>query len=228
MRMTYPLLTAFAALQLLVLCGSAWADPCDRLPPPSVTLKRIEEPVRLDTSYNHRSLTVLGSALARPRGRVLGLTRGTARVKIEIKTASLIDSTGRWECTSPQFVVSYGFSPLTVYVASEFPAGSCAYDEIYRHELRHVKTYQEHLIGIEQDLRETLTRRFATGSPWRGPVGRTQTMLGRELNERWIPYIKREIERVESAQARIDTPDEYARVARTCHGDLRRLTRQAD
>ncbi len=218
--------TRYALAFLLIFVSSLIrADECDQLPLPSVTLKRLDEPVSLDTTYSYKSITVLGSTLHRPENRVLGLTRGTARVRFETKTALIVDRTGRYECASPQLVVTYGFSPMSVYVAKEFPKGSCAYNEIYQHELRHVKTHQDHLISIEKELTDTLNRRFATGSPWRSTVGQTRLTLERELNERWIPYITREMERVESAQALIDTPEEYARVADACNGEIKRIIR---
>ena len=215
----------FIGIVLLLLAGQVWADECDSLPPPSVTVKRLDSPVTLNTSYDYKSITVLGSAEHQPKQRVLGLTRGTSRIAIEIKTRSIIDPSGRWECVSPQIVMSYGFSPMTIYVAKEFPPGGCAYNEIYQHELRHVKTYQAHLAAIEKDVSETLTRRFATGSALRAPVGQTRMSLEKELNERWMPYIKREIERVESSQALIDTPEEYSRVSESCNGEIKRVVR---
>ena len=40
-----------------------------------------------------------------------------------------------------------------------------------------------------------------------------------------MPFVKREINKVDAAQALIDTPEEYARVAESCNGEVRRLTR---
>ena len=213
------------ALASLVHVATAVADQCDRLPPPSVTVKRLTEPVSLDTTYGYKSLKVLAAELSRPGNQVLGLTRATSRVSFEIKNTSYIDRTGRWECSSPQFTVIYGFSPMTVYVAKEFPKGGCPYNEIYQHELRHVKAYQDHLVSIEKDLSETLNLRFATGSVWRAPIGQTRMMLEKEMSERWLPFIKHEIERVESAQRLIDTQEEYARVSGACGGDIERVIR---
>lgn len=218
-------LACAVALPALLATTRVVADECDRLLLPSVTVKRFEEPPRLDTSYSYQALKVLGAELARPGNRVLGLTRAVSRVSFEIRTSSYVEHTGRWECTSPQFTVNYGFSPMTVYVAKEFPAGSCAFDEIYRHERRHVKAYQDHLASIESELAETLTRRFATGRVWRAPRGQTRTMLEKEMNERWLPFIKREIEQVETAQRLIDTPEEYARVSGACGGEIERVVR---
>jgi hypothetical protein len=212
------------ALALFLVSSSAWPDECDALPPPSVTVKRLEESVTLNRAYNYKSITVLASTEHRSAKRVLGLTRGKATVKFDVQMSSLIDHSGRWECTSPKIVVSFGYSPMTVYVAREFPAGGCAYNAIYQHELRHVKTYQAHLSSIERDITEALNQRFVTGSPSRGSVGQARSMLEKEIHERWMPYIKREIERVESAQALIDTPDEYARVGERCNGEIQRLT----
>ena len=214
------------ALAAILHATSAWAtDECDRLPLPAVAVRRLDEPVSLDTTYGYKSLKVLGAALARPENQVLGLTLATSRVNFEIKTSSYVDHTGSWECSSPQITVIYGFSPMTVYVAKEFPKGSCPYNEVYQHELRHVKTYQDHLVTIEKDLADTLRQRFATGSIWRAPKGQTRLMLEKEMNERWLPFIKREIERVESAQKLIDTPEEYARVSGACGGEIERMVR---
>jgi hypothetical protein len=215
------------AFLLIWLSAPVWADECNRLPPPSVTVKRFEEPLRYDTSLDYKSITVLATTEYHSTKRVLGLTRGEASVRFEIKASSITDQSGRWECISPQITVSYGFSPMTVYIAREFPKGSCAYNEIAQHELRHVKTYQDHLASIEREVAEAMVRRFATGTPWRGAVGQTFVLLEKEMHERWMPYIKREIRRVESAQALIDTPEEYARVSESCHGEIQRLSSSA-
>ena len=139
--------------------------------------------------------------LARPGRQVLGLTRGTAVVSFQTRIVSYVAPDGRWECASPQLTLTYGFEPLTVYVAREFPPGSCAHKEIYEHEMRHVETYQAHLLAIEKGLADLLTARFATGKVWRSPAGQIAGYLQRELDERWIPYIQREIAKVEAAQA---------------------------
>ena len=215
------------ALALLALALPAWAaDPCNELPKPSVTIKRLETPLALNTTYSYKSLTNLGAARARPGQQVLGLTRGNAMVRFASNTPSIVDAGGRWECTSPQIVLTYGFSPLTVYVAREFPQGSCAHKEIHEHEMRHVQAYQKHVADIEKNVSDTLNARFATGAPWRGPAGQATARLQDELNERWLPYVQRELQKVDAAQAMIDTTQEYDRVANACDGEIaKRLQR---
>lgn len=213
------------ALLLLGFSGPLHADECEQLPAPSVSFKRITAPLTLNTRYSYKSLTNIGASLARPGQVVLGLTRGNAVVKMASTTPGFVEGSGRWECFSPQITVSLGFSPMVLYVAREFPPGTCAYDEIYRHEQRHVETYLAHVAGIEKELLDTLNQRFATGAPWRGPVGEKRAQLQQELDERWLPYIERRIAAADAAQALIDTPEEYERVANTCDGEVRKKIR---
>lgn len=223
-RLRWPL-RFIALIFAIALAGLCRADECDLLPKPSVTLKRLDERFTVNTQYGYKTLTHLGAALARPGNQVLGLTRGNAIAQLSTSTQIHVERTGRWECASPQITLTIGFGQMIVYVAKEFPEGSCAYKEVYQHELRHVKTYQTHLAKIEKDLTDTLNRRFATGGPWRGPAGQTREKLQRELDERWLPYIQREIGRSDAEQALIDTPEEYARVMNACNGEIRKLAR---
>ncbi|MGB4062343.1 MAG: hypothetical protein WBK19_00785 [Azonexus sp.] len=212
-------------LPLLLIASPSQADPCDELPKPSVTIKRIDERLSYNTEYSYRSLTNIGAALARPGKQVLGLTRGNATVSFASSTPSITDPTGRWECASPQITLTFGFSPMTVYVAREFPEGTCAYKEIREHEMRHVEAYQKHIASIEKELTESLNARFATGSVWRGPVGQTAARLRQELDARWAPYVQRQIKLVDEAQAKIDTAEEYERVANACDGEISKVLR---
>lgn len=209
-------------LALVACCSSlACADECATLPPPSVTVKRLDAPVAMNFEYGVATPNNLGAPLARPGRHILGLTRAQASVRYELRIPLVIDPTGRWECASPQITLSYGFTPMTVYVAREFSRGSCAYREIYDHELRHVNAYREHASRIEADILKRLQQRFATGAPWRGPRGQTQSQLQTELAERWLPYVKWMLGKVEAGQAKIDTPEEYERVASSCNGEIR-------
>lgn len=221
--MSYRLpLRAAGCLLAVLLASPGRADPCAQLPKPSVKVERLEAQVTLNTSYSYKTLNNLGAALGRPGHQVLGLTRGTASASLASQTPGLADPSGRWECASPQITLRYGFSPITVYVAREFPPGTCAHQQIYEHEMRHVKTYQDHLTGIEQTLRAALEERFASGGLWRGKAGEIGPRLQRELNQRWLPMIRREIRRVEAAQALIDSDEEYRRVADSCAGEIRK------
>ena len=217
-----------ACLRLLI-CGTAWlssglvlADPCASLPKPSVQIKRLETPLTFNRDYTVAALNILGAGANKPGHQVLGLTRGTAAVTFNSQYPRITDNAGRWECVSPQLLLTYGYKPMTVYVAREFPPGSCSHKAIHEHEMRHVETYLQHLNTIESEILGALKARFETGEPWRGPPGQMTASLRQELESRWIPYVQRLIRQVDALQAEIDTQEEYARVSSACEGEIRR------
>ena len=209
-----------AGLSLVLTANAAWADLCAGLPPPAATVQKLEARVATNLEFSVAGLTRLAVEIARPRQQVLGLTRGQAVVRYKLEIQRQLDPSGQWECASPKIALTYGFDPITVFVAREFPPGSCAYQEIHAHELRHLETYKAQVDKVEAEITQALQRRFAGPTPWRGPAGQAQERLQQELGERWIPYVKLLLERGEADQARIDTPEEYARVAASCNGEI--------
>ena len=203
--------------------GSLHSATCEELPKPSITFKRLEEKLSFNHSYSYQSLTNIGFSTNSPGKWILGLTRGNASAGFSLGAPIIIDPTGRWECLSPQINITFGFSPVTVYVAKEFPEGTCAHKEILEHEMRHAKTYQEHIVQIEKELQQTLTARFSTDTPWRGPRGQLTGKINQELEERWLPYIQRTIKRVDEAQKQIDTEEEYERISNACDGEVKKV-----
>ncbi len=216
-------LQACAGLLCLGMAVSAWAqtgDPCANLAPPSVKVERLETRVTTNLDYNVGGLTRLGSKMQPSQRQILGLTKGQAVVRYALVMPRLVTPDGRWECASPQLTLSYGFDPITVYVAREFPAGSCAYQEIYTHEVRHLEAYKAHAVQVEAELTRALQKRFADTGPWRGAAGQAEDRLRQELGERWVPYVRDLLDRVEAEQRRIDTPEEYDRIAASCNGEI--------
>jgi hypothetical protein len=215
-------LSLFLPLLLALHANPARSMECAELPPSTVIVKRLETPISLNLEYSYKTLKALGEDYTRNNLEVLGLTRGTATAKFDIKSQISRTPKNDWECSSITVTLEYGFSPITVYVGREFPQGSCAHDEIYRHELMHVNAYTEHAKNIEQEITDILKRRFERDTPWRNAAGHSQLKLQAEINERWIPYLKRTLNKVKVAQRGIDSPEEYARVAASCDGAIKR------
>ncbi|ATQ76174.1 hypothetical protein CR152_17765 [Massilia violaceinigra] len=158
---------------------------------------------------------------------VLGLTRTESRSTISLKAPMLIDPVTGYECVAPRITVSLLYSPVVVYVGREFRPGSCAYQEILAHEMRHLKTYLDHLPKVEVTVRAALARRF-TDKPLYAPRGQAMALLQQELNTGWAPYIQKEMAKVDPLQAAIDTPQEYARLSKVCAGEVQSLVRPAN
>ena len=204
----------------------ALADECNKLPHSSVSVRLLESDIQTNHQRSAAALKGMSDRYADPRIAILGLTLGKATASARVATQLLRDPTGRWECASHQVQVEIGYQPITLYVGREFPEGSCAFKEIYQHELRHAQTYRDHARAIVPEIEATLRERFVSKEPTRGPSGSTQARIQSELNDRWLPYIRRLLSAVESQQRDIDTPEEYEKVSKACNGEIQRFMRR--
>jgi hypothetical protein len=175
----------------------------------------------IDNSKSFRALTSLKGA-APANAYVLGLTRTQSRLEINLNGGILQDPLSGYECISPRIAVSLYYIPIIIYIGREFSPGSCAYDEILAHEMRHLKTYLDHLPKVESVVRKALSERF-DNKPLYARSGQARAALQREVDTGWMPYMKRELIKVEANQALIDTPQEYERLSRVCKGEVQSL-----
>ncbi|VXC77793.1 hypothetical protein [Massilia sp. 9I] len=178
---------------------------------------------RIDNTVGFRSLTVM-KGKARPGQVVLGLTRTESIVSINVGGRLLTDPASGYECIAPHIEIKLYYPPIVVYVSREFRPGSCAYEEVLAHEMRHLNTYLDYLPKAESRVRQALERRFED-KPLYARIGQAQSLLQREIDRGWMPYIKSEMAKVEALQAAIDSPQEYARLGKVCGGEVQSLIR---
>ena len=175
----------------------------------------------INTNYSYHDITAF-KGRAPANAFVLGLTRTESQMDLSINGSLLQDRLSGYECISPQIKVTLSYAPIVIYIGREFKPGTCSYEEILAHEMRHLKTYLEHLPKVETVVRKALADRF-DNKPLYAKAGQARASLQREIDTGWVPFIKRELTRVEAAQARIDTPQEYARLSRVCKGEVQSL-----
>jgi hypothetical protein len=178
---------------------------------------------RIDNSVGFRSLTAMKGGV-RAGQYVLGLTRTESHVSINVGGRLLSDPASGYECIAPHIEIKLYYPPIVIYVSREFAAGSCAYEEVLTHEMRHLNAYLDYLPRAEARVRTALERRFEN-KPLYARIGQAQSLLQREIDRGWMPYIKSEMSKVESLQAAIDSPQEYARLGKVCGGEVQSLIR---
>lgn len=176
---------------------------------------------RIDNTVGFRGLTVM-KGRARPGQVVLGLTRTESIVSINVGGRLLSDPASGYECIAPHIEIKLYYPPIVVYVSREFRPGSCAYEEVLAHEMRHLNAYLAYLPKAEARVRLALARRFED-KPLYARIGHAQGLLQREIDRGWMPYIKSEMAKVEGLQAAIDSPQEYARLGKVCGGAVQSL-----
>ncbi|NRR29867.1 hypothetical protein HSX11_06675 [Oxalobacteraceae bacterium] len=175
----------------------------------------------VDQHLSYRALTAM-KGVANGNAKVLGLTRTESRMSIALGGPVLQDPVSGYECIAPKITVKLYYAPVVVYVGSEFATGTCGYQEILTHEMRHLKAYMDHLPKVEKSVREALAKRFEA-RPLYAPSGTAMSALEHEINTGWMPYIKAEMGLVEELQNQIDAPEEYARLSRSCNGELQEI-----
>jgi len=216
-------------LVLALFCSdSAWAARsmlqarCEAAMTKTVTLMRAKDNgYSIDNSRSFRVLTAL-KAPATANAFVLGLTQAQGQLSIGHNGELLRDLLSGDECIIPKIDVELYYAPIVIYVGSEFAPGTCAYQEILAHEMRHLKTYLDYLPKVERTVRKALSDRFDS-KPLYARSGQASAALKREIDSGWMPYMKRELAMVETQQAAIDSPAEYARLSRICKGEVQSL-----
>jgi len=199
----------------------------ERLPAPSLVVKRAESGYSVEHHLSHRELTGMGADLLKHgKSNVLGITRAETAATVEMKLVRLENEGGTQECLSPQVVITIEYKPIRIFIGREFPADSCTYQEILQHEMRHVRTYQEHLpriqAAVSAQLKPIFDPRILLGAP-----GTLERRLKTRIHEEWLPVVDREIRRVNATQALIDSAEEYDRMENVCDGEVQRILGQA-
>ncbi len=212
--------SAWAARSLFqARCEDARAETVDSARPQQASYV-------IDNTQSYRALSALkGNAPA--NAYVLGLTHVHPRFEIGHRGPVIRDLLMRSECIMPNIDVVLAYRPIVVYIGSEFVPGTCAYQEVLAHEMRHVNAYLGQLPKVESRVRAQMQRRFKN-RPLYAPLGQSADALKREIAATWIPYMTRLVDEVELLQAAIDTPQEIDRLSRVCKGEVQSLIGPAD
>lgn len=204
-----------------LLWSESFADRCDRvLPPTSVEVAVSTEQVVVDNTHSVQGISQMppvasaGSAWSFK----LGLTSTELASEVSVSSSFLTAPSGE-TCMRPAIKVSISASPQRVYVAREFPAGTCAYTHIVEHEMRHVRENQAQVVSVATWLKGELTAHFG-GKIYRGDQAEMEQQMAAAIREQWIPMAQQALANVEVAHRAIDTPEEYARNHTVCDGAI--------
>lgn len=205
---------------------SYWLKICDeKLGPMHVTVHASETPL---TFSNDRSVDQL-TAEAPPydrAARVLGKTYATLGAQFSVTTHYMaLPTQPPTTCLRPSVDVELVLSDFRVTVAREFAPGSCAYNAIREHELRHVAVNRAVLPRAAEMIRKEIQREYG-GQLYFGDPERMAADLETQLSRHWVPRVQSLIELGLQAHEQIDTPQEQDRMSNVCHGDVQAVLQQ--
>ena len=156
-------------------------------------------------------------------GHVVGVTSATFvfRYNISLTARRFYD---RVQGYPRAIELAYGTRDVTVYIAREMSESQCAYDAVETHELKHVAVDHE-LVQTQGALLKERVNRIATqmtlleASSSEALLEKFETQLNAGLTDLWAKFSSQRVD----AQAKIDTPAEYARTAVVCGGVIPRI-----
>lgn len=215
-------LIALAAAGRAEARGAFQAMCEDRMTPQSSMVSSRNSGYSINNKLSYKELASRAIGVPPPGTFVLGLTTTRAGSTVQHNSKFLRNPLSGYECVSSKIEALLYYEPAVIYIGREFVPGTCAYEEILAHEMRHLKTYFDHLPKVEAVVRAALKTRFDV-KPVYARQGEVEAALKREFDAVWIPYFTKELSRVELLQARIDSPEEYARLSRVCKGEVQSL-----
>lgn len=215
---------AAAALAATALCAAAHAvEPSDafkadcafRLPTTDIRVKVVAPPPDYDYSKSMAQLTAM-----HPSPGTMGLTSGTRHLQVKQSGPMWGSATGL-ACTRPVIEMTVTLS-LTVYVAKEFPRGTCTFREIKEHEQRHVRAHQEYAALTARDIEAQMRKAFGNDIYY-GPAKELSSSLRRAVEDGWFRHFETAMNGVAAWNAKIDSRAEYERPYIACSGEPDRL-----
>ncbi len=211
-------LWACAAALLLTACSSesVVASYCDLVLAPAAIAVSVDIPAPVvNTHLDRREVSaVLFGSEQPPSRRAMGLTRAGLQHEAAIRLSTV--SLPGLACARPHAKVRVALVEPQVYVASEFPEGSCRYGEVLLHEMRHVQIYEDVVRRAAQDAEAALNEEFSKGV-WRDrSVALLQERATRYVEETLSPRISAALAHAKPLQSALDSEQEYLRLSLAC------------
>lgn len=209
-----------AALLMLVT-----AALCPAQAPPVVSLSFSQNTPVIDHSASTAQLSAekVDFVVAHKPGEVFrtgGITAGNVRAGFKVSYRKLFDpATGAGCVWSDRIDVMVDYSP-TIHIARENKAGSCRYNAIMDHEMRHVGTdivtlneYNRTLQNAVQQTGNALGAQYAANpAAMQAQQTRFSDMIQKTVNRVMDDFQKTRALR----QSQIDTRQEYLRLSSAC------------
>ena len=152
----------------------------------------------------------------------LGLTHYEPILAIKVPLEGITRSDGLTCVHVKNVEVTVGYEDVTVFIAREFPEGTCGFDEIMAHEQKHIAVNQAILDEYTPRIQAELANYLRT----EGVRQETDMKYAAQLIKgRLSAIVKSMMDEMTEENARrqrlVDSPQEYARIAGACNGQLR-------
>jgi hypothetical protein len=215
MRQAHVLAILLAAAPLLSACDAfrSFENVCEKRLAPTV-VDVVAKPVSYTYDFTRPTSALTARGAHRAGTVVLGLVETEIRSEATVGLNGIKQFFGSRYCMRPNLTVKLAFEPMTLFIANEQPEGSCAFGVTMEHELKHIAVYQEYLERFGTRVQEDLGRALGDGIVYLGSKSEADAHVRAVVEKTLAPYMQGVQDEVRAAQARIDSPAEYARLDR--------------
>lgn len=170
----------------------------------------------------------LGHNMAPGGGQVLGL--GGGEIETSYRTEFEVSPFDGGYCVVLHEIRAKFIAKPQIHVASNFEEGSCEYSEVLFHEQKHIEALRLFHRKRTKDLRAKL-REVSKSIPAVKPVPqeevkKVQKKLLQHVQVEMDDYLREILKELQQTQQKIDSPEEYERVAKKCRKWEQKLTKQ--
>ena len=205
-----------------LLCATLLTSGCDylrpfeqvcekRLGPVSI---RVEAPATQQVhDYTQPAGTLSARGIHAGAGRhVEGLTEVNLISRISIGGNGVVKPFSGRYCTRPNVQVTLAYKPMTVFIANEQKAGSCAFDLTMGHEMKHVRSYERFIDELAAEVEAALKAALTEKVHYFPSAAEGERTLNDLISGKVNAAIRDGLVVVQKRQAAIDTPEEYGRL----------------
>ena len=198
---------------------------CNSWPDVPVNLQPVFDEPKTDFSQNLAAIQLIASDRQHSIPQYHAITMGITsyRPVLEFRVPIVVqEEPDGLSCAYVQHVdVTLGYRDVTVFIASEIPQGTCAFDETMAHEQKHIAVNQ----NILEEFAPLIEERFKAYLKLNG-VSRVQNpdyakqLITERLKSIMDEVVDQMIAENMRRQREVDSTDEYARLSRVCNGEL--------
>lgn len=213
---------ALAAVILATLLPEAARAACpSSKTPPTLRLKIDSGEVLLDHSRDREGIKQISDArkghTQGPSHVLLGFTVVDLSVSYNPEFTYRDSQAGAYCAYLDTAEITVGYSELSVYVSSDYPEGSCEYEAILAHELRHVEINQSVLKAYRDRIWDTLARTLRSKrSVLVSRKAEARSAFALAFDHGLQPVLKALTADRIRRNNRIDTEEHYRRVLEQC------------
>ncbi len=183
--------------------------------------------VKIDQSWGTEKITAYDASIkAVPEGAIVwGITEATYNSQLSHEVKSITSDSLGVSCAVPGIDLVLGYEALDIKIAKELVLGLCAYNYVLAHEMEHITIYQENIYKMRDNLAVAFEAKLR-GKVFVGSNKDNLIFQATEYTQSFLEgLLKVERAKIQALQAKLDTPEEYAKADGVCAGGLsKRLT----